>query len=149
MATTTIRPIEKSDEEIWRKHWHAYNIFYERVDAITEDITSTTFSRFLDPENPISCAVAVQDGKVIGFAHWYRHPSTSAIEGSIYLHDLFVDPECRNAGVGRKLIEYLYGKADEVGVKEFYWCTQYFNHRAQLLYTKVGKRTDFVRYDRP
>lgn len=146
----TIRPIQASDEQTWRTHWHAYNTFYDRVASITETITSTTFIRFLDPTNPITCAVAVNptDDKPIGFANFYRHPSTSAVEGSIYLHDLFVAPESRNQGVGRALIEYVYARADEWGVEEVYWCTQFDNHRAQLLYTKVGRRTDFVRYDR-
>ena len=34
------------------------------------------------------------------------------------------------------------------GTTTGYRMTQYFNHRAQLLYTKVGERTDFIRYDR-
>jgi D-amino-acid N-acetyltransferase len=146
----TIRPIEAKDEQAWRKHWHSYNEFYHRVDAITEDITATTFSRFLDPKNPIDCAVAVSEsGGVVGFATWFPHPFTGTIENEIYLNDLFVDPEYRNGGIGRKLIENVYAEADKKGIKSVYWHTQYFNHRAQLLYTKVGKRSDFIRYDRP
>ena len=148
--TVTIRPIEAKDEQAFRKHWHSYNEFYNRVDIITEEITATTFSRFLDDKNPIDCAVAVSEsGDVIGFATWFPHPFTGTIENEIYLNDLFVDPEYRNGGVGRKLIEYVYAEADKKGVKSVYWHTQYFNHRAQLLYTKVGKRSDFIRYDRP
>jgi D-amino-acid N-acetyltransferase len=152
----TIRPITAEDETIWRKHWHAYNEFYKRVNEITEEITATTFKRFLDPKNPIDCAVAVLDNDqgsgaesgVVGFATYFPHPSTYTVEDHVYLNDLFVDPSCRNGGIGRKLIEYVYSEADKAGYKVVYWHTQYFNHRAQLLYTKVGKRTDFIMYAR-
>ena len=81
----TVRPFEAKDEQIWRKHWHQYNEFYHRVDAITEEITATQISRFLDPKNSVDCAVAVTDcGDVIGFVTWYPHPFTGSIEDNIY-----------------------------------------------------------------
>ena len=148
MSTTiAVRPIEQADEETWRKHWHAYNEFYKRVDSITEKITATNFERFLSKDSPIQCAVAVADDKLVGFATWYPHSNTATVEEIIYLNDLFVDPEARNGGVGRKLIEHVYGVADKAGMA-VYWHTQFFNHRAQLLYTKVANRTDFIMYAR-
>lgn len=147
--SVTIRPFEKSDEEVWRKHWAAYNAFYKRTERITDNITATTISRFLDPASDVSCAVAAsQDSKVVGFVTWMPHRSTSSIEDIIYLQDLFVDPKGRNGGVGRKLIEHVYQEADKAGVKQVYLHTQQFNHQAQLLYTKVMKKTDFVHYVR-
>ena len=153
--SVNIRPIEAKDESAWRKHWAAYNEFYERTGAITEEITATTFSRFLSKQNQIECAVAVLDkapagdldsGEVVGFVTWFPHPTTYSVEDVIYLQDLFVDPACRNGGIGRKLIEHVYAYANKAGNK-VYWHTQYFNHRAQLLYTKIGKRTDFIMYN--
>ncbi len=104
--------------------------------AVAVDASSTTSS-------------SGQEGEVIGFANWYPHPSTSSIEETVYLHDLFVDPGTRNAGAGRKLIEYVCEHAREtLGVKSVYWHTQFFNHRAQLLYVNVAERTDFVVYSK-
>ncbi len=148
--SVTMRSITSADEQVWRKHWRSYNEFYERTESITEEITRTSFARILDKDNPIQCALAVAaNDNVIGFVTWFPHPSTYLIEGTIYLQDLFVDPGSRNQGTGRKLIEHVYTEADRTGVKEVYWHTQYFNHRAQLLYTKVGKRADFIMYTRP
>ncbi|KAK5166426.1 D-amino-acid N-acetyltransferase [Saxophila tyrrhenica] len=149
----TIRPITPEDEQRWRTHWAAYNDFYQRTDGITETITATTFSRFLDESSPVQCAVASTssgsyEGGLVGFVTWYPHPSTDSVEDVVYLNDLFVDPDARNGDVGRKLIEYVYAEADKAGAGKVYWHTQFFNHRAQLLYTKVGKRTDFVMYTR-
>lgn len=122
----TIRPIEAGDEPAWRKHWTAYNEFYQRTDSITEEITATTFSRFLNPGSSIKAAVAVESKDdssedVVGFVTWYPHPSTGHVEDIIYLNDLFVDPGCRNGGIGRKLIEYVYAEADKMGIQTVYW----------------------------
>lgn len=147
----TIRTIAASDEKTWRAQWHAYNEFYHRTERITEKITATSFSRFLDEKSPIQCAVAVPASnaeELLGFVTWYPHPSTATVEDIVYLNDLFVDPSSRNGGVGRKLIEHVYAEADKAGTGHVYWHTQFFNHRAQLLYTKVAKRTDFVMYSR-
>lgn len=119
----TVRPIEQSDEETWRKHWAAYNEFYNRTDTITEKITSTTFSRFLSKDSVIQCAVAVAEDNIVGFVTWYPHANTASVEEIIYLNDLFVDPTSRNGGVGRKLIEQVYSVADEKGMG-VYWHTQ-------------------------
>ncbi|KAK3684433.1 hypothetical protein LTR37_020273 [Vermiconidia calcicola] len=123
----TIRRIEAGDETEWRKHWAAYNEFYQRKEDITEDITATTFNRFLSTQSHIDCAVAVQSNegdptleRVVGFVTYFPHPSTYSIQDVVYLEDLFVDPEQRNGGVGRKLIEYVYAEADKAGYTAVY-----------------------------
>lgn len=142
-----VRAIQPADEATWRDMWHQYNEFYHRVDSISDEVTTTTFKRFLDPNTRIYGAVAVDGDKPIGFVHWYPHPSTSSLGEVVYLHDLFVDPNVRNKGTGRALIEHVYKDAKEnLKADAVYWHTQYFNHRAQLLYTKVASRTDFVMY---
>ena len=146
MSVTT-RPIAKDDEEVWKGLWEQYNQFYKRT--IAPEVTKKTYERFLDDSVKMHAAVAVDpdSDKVVGFAHWYPHPSTSLIEDVVYLHDLFVDPSTRNKGAGRALIEHVYDHSKkELGAASVYWHTQYFNHRAQLLYVNVANRTDFVQY---
>ena len=142
-----IRPIRKEDEASWRNLWEQYNEFYKRT--IPENVTKTTFARFLDDKVRMFAAVAVDpadDKKLLGFVHWYPHASTSSIDEIVYLHDLFVDPATRNSGTGRALIEHVYEHAKTIPASAVYWHTQYFNHRAQLLYTKVANPTDFIMY---
>jgi GNAT superfamily N-acetyltransferase len=143
-STTTIqiRPIQSADKETWVNLWNQYNVFYKR--SIPDQVTETTFNRFLDPNNGINCSVAESNGKVIGFANYYPHDSTASIKPNFYLHDLFVDPEARAGGVGEKLIDFVAEKAREAGAYQLYWHTQYFNYRAQGLYAKVGERSDLV-----
>ena len=141
-TTVQIRPIQPNDKEIWTNLWNQYNVFYKRT--IPDEVTETTFNRFLDPNNAINCGVAESNGKVIGFANYYPHDSTASIKPNFYLHDLFVDPEARAGGVGEKLIDYVAERAREADAYQLYWHMQYFNYRAQGLYAKVGERSDLV-----
>ncbi|KAG7196173.1 D-amino-acid N-acetyltransferase [Scheffersomyces spartinae] len=150
--SVTIRPIEKKDKEVWLHLWAGpggYLEFYKS--KLPEAVSNNTFERFFDESEPVWCGVAVDDktGKVIGFATYLSHRTTWAIEDYVYLNDLFVSADCRLHGVGRKLIEYVYAEADKLGACRVYWHTQFENHRAQMLYTKVGFKSGFLTYQRP
>ncbi|KAK6202556.1 N-acetyltransferase HPA3 [Scheffersomyces amazonensis] len=152
--TVSLRPIEEKDKEEWINLWTGkggYIEFYKSLHKITPEITDVTFARFLDPKEPVFAVVAVDDesGKLVGFAHYLTHRNTWTIEDALYLNDLFVSENVRLGGIGRKLIEYVYGAADKLNAKKVYWSTQFENHRAQLLYTKVGVKSGFLLYRRP
>lgn len=149
----TIRPIEEKDKPEWLQLWSgndSYLEFYKSLDKVSTEVSDSTFKRFLDPKEPVYAAVAVDDaGKLIGFAHYLTHRNTWTIEDSMYLNDLFVSSSCRLKGTGRALIEYVYAEADKLHCGKVYWSTQFENHRAQLLYTKVGVKAGFLTYRRP
>lgn len=151
--SVTIRPIKEKDKPEWLHLWTGkggYIEFYNSLDKITPEISDTTFARFLDANEPVYSVVAVDDsGKIIGFANYLTHRNTWTVEDALYLNDLFVSSESRLHGVGRKLIEYIYGEADRLKCKKCYWSTQFENHRAQLLYTKAGVKSGFLLYRRP
>lgn len=48
--------------------------------------------------------VAETDGRIIGFALYLHHYSTFKARPSLYLEDLFVEPEFRSRGVGKALL---------------------------------------------
>ena len=85
------------------------------------------------------CLVAEREGKLIGLAHYLIHRSTWSVENICYLNDLFVDPRGRRSGVARKLIEAVYGAADEAGAAKVYWLTHESNAAARLLYDQVAE----------
>lgn len=151
--TFTIRPIEAKDKAEWKALWtgpDSYLEFYKSIDVVDDETTELTFSRFLDDSEPMWAAVAVNgEGKLIGFATYLTHRNTWSAKNTLYLNDLFVAPSCRLGGVGRALIEYVYAEADKMDCGKTYWNTQFENHRAQLLYTKVGKKAGFLSYVRP
>ncbi|KAG5367961.1 D-amino-acid N-acetyltransferase HPA3 [Yarrowia sp. C11] len=146
--SVTIRKIEETDKEAWKPLLDGYLTFYKS--SWDPKVTDVTFQRFLDESEPVNCAVAVDEsGNLIGYATYINHRNTWTVGDSMYLNDLYVDDKVRNGGVGRKLIEFVYSEADKLGCEKTYWHTQHFNHRAQLLYTKIGEKDDFVKYVRP
>lgn len=151
--TFSIRPIEQKDKAEWTQLWSgkdSYLEFYKSLDKVSAEVTESTFARFFDPAEPVYALVAVDEsGKLVGFAHYLTHRNTWTIEDALYLNDLFVSSHSRLGGIGRALIEAVYAEADKLKCKKVYWSTQFENHRAQLLYTKVGVKSGFLLYRRP
>jgi GNAT superfamily N-acetyltransferase len=146
--TLIIRPLQAGDEAKWRALWTGYLEFYETT--VPEEVYQTTFARLLgdDPQD-FSALVAELDGKLVGLTHFLFHRHAWKVENVVYLQDLFAAPEARGTGVGRALIEAVYKAADDAGCPTVYWLTQDFNTTARQLYDRIGKKTPFIRYQRP
>jgi GNAT superfamily N-acetyltransferase len=72
--------------------------------------------------------------------------STTLLGPTCYLQDLFTLPECRGRGVGRALIEAVYGRARAAGAARVYWQTHETNATAMRLYDDVATKSGFVVY---
>lgn len=143
-----IRPIAAGDEADWRRLWRAYLAFYETTRP--EEVYTTTFARLLSGEKgEFRGFMALKDGRAVGLTHYVFHRTCWAIGDTCYLQDLYADPDMRGTGIGRALIEAVYGAADAQGAAGVYWLTQEFNTTARQLYDRIGKVTPFIRYVRP
>ena len=144
-----VRPIDAADREGWQPLWDGYNAFYGRQGqtALRPEITESTWRRFLDANEPVFALVAVQaDGALLGLAHFLFHRSTTRLEPVCYLQDLFTAPSARGQGVGRALIERVYGAAKAAGVGRVYWQTHETNAAGRALYDKVARHHGFIVY---
>ncbi|MDE3209863.1 MAG: GNAT family N-acetyltransferase, partial [Pseudomonadota bacterium] len=67
-----IRPVAAADLAAWRPLWDGYNAFYGRHGdtALAEEVSRTTWSRFLDPVEPVHALVAEHEGRLLGLAHF-------------------------------------------------------------------------------
>ncbi len=146
--TLTIRPVAPADRLAWEPLWAGYNAFYERSGptALAPEVTQSTWQRFLDPGEPVFALVAEQGGELAGLAHYLFHRSTTRIEPVCYLQDLFTSPALRGRGVGRALIEGVYARAHEAGVRRTYWQTRQTNTAGRLLYDKLARHAGFIVY---
>jgi GNAT superfamily N-acetyltransferase len=151
IAPPPIRPITAADYAGWRPLWDGYNAFYGRsgATALPDEITQTTWRRFLDPDEPVHAIVAERNGRLVGLAHYLYHRSTTTIALTCYLRDLFTQPDLRGHGIGRALIEGVYGRASDAGAASVYWQTHETNVTAMRLYDQVATRSGFVVYSKP
>ena len=147
-APVTIRPVDAIDYPAWRPLWDGYNAFYGRSGptALAEEITRTSWSRFLDENEPVHALVAESEGRLLGLAHYLFHRSTTAIGLNCYLQDLFTVEAARGRGVGKALIEAVYEQARRAGSPRVYWQTHQTNAVAMRLYDQVAEHSGFVVY---
>ena len=143
-----IRPVTRSDRDQWLPLWDGYNAFYGRSGDTAPDpaVTAMTWERFFDAHEPVHCLVAEQNGRLLGLTHYLFHRSTTAIEPSCYLQDLFTTDAARGQGVGRALIEGVYAAAGVAGAARVYWQTHETNTTAMKLYDQVAQKSGFLVY---
>ena len=147
MSDTEIRPLRPEDAAEWRRLWTGYLEFYKTT--VPEEVYATTFSRLLgdDPQD-FNGFLALVGGRPMGLVHFLFHRHCWKIENVCYLQDLYVDPQARGTGLGRKLIEAVYAAADANGTPAVYWLTQDFNTTGRRLYDRIAQVTPFIRYVR-
>jgi GNAT superfamily N-acetyltransferase len=92
--------------------------------------------------NPVAEVVLAFDGETpAGYALWFRSYSTFLARPGIYLEDLFVYPQYRNRGLGRRLLVHLARIAVERGYGRVEWAVLGWNEHALRFYRSLGAAT--------
>ncbi|AHM05620.1 Histone acetyltransferase HPA2 [Roseibacterium elongatum DSM 19469] len=142
-----IRPLVAEDRAAWDPLWRAYLAFYETERAAT--VFDTTFARYIDPgHDDMRAWLAWRGPAAVGLVHAIVHAHGWQVAPVTYLQDLYVTPETRGTGLGRRLIETVYADADANGRASVYWMTNMGNATARRLYDRIGLATDFMKYTR-
>jgi GNAT superfamily N-acetyltransferase len=147
-AAVEIRPVERADFSAWQELWDGYNAFYGRsgTTALAPEITQMTWSRFFDAYEPMHALVAESSSHIVGLAHFLYHRSTTQIQPTCYLSDLFTIGTARGHGVGGSLIRAVYQHAKLAGSPRVYWQTHETNGAARRLYDGLAERSGFIVY---
>ncbi len=147
-AAVHIRFVTRGDYAEWLPLWEGYNRFYGRfgATALADAITEVTWGRFFDAYEPMFAMVAEVDRRLVGLVHYLWHRSTTSIEPTCYLQDLFTAEAARGRGVGRSLIEAVYEQARLAGVANVYWRTHATNATARRLYDQVAEESGSLVY---
>lgn len=140
-----IVPVAPAHEAGWRRLFHGYRTFYKWPHD--EGVVDRVWAWLHDPAHEVEGLVAVQDGRVVGLAHFRREPSPSRGADVGFLNDLFVDPDARGAKVGEALLARLREVAKERGWPIIRWITADDNYRARTLYDRVAKKTAWNLYE--
>jgi GNAT superfamily N-acetyltransferase len=139
-----VRPVGRDERAAWAPLWAGYLKFYKAT--LPPENSDITWVRLHDAGEPMHVLGGYVDGKLTGIVHYLFHRSTWMPDDYCYLQDLFVADSARGLGVGRALIEAVYGKAREAGSTRVYWLTHETNAQARILYDQVAENLGFIQY---
>jgi GNAT superfamily N-acetyltransferase len=86
----------------------------------------------------IQASIAWMGEEAVGFALYFHNFSTFIGKPGIYLEDLFVRPEARGRGVGKRLFAYLARTALERGCARLDWAVLDWNEPSIGFYRSFG-----------
>ena len=95
--------------------------------------------------------IAEVGGRIVGYTLYYEGYDTDKGIRIVYLADLYLRPEYRRAGLGRKLIEEVKTVAKKRGAQKMFWTVFAPNRAARKFYWHIGARysTDMLEMKLP
>lgn len=140
-----IRDLKPQDKAAWLELWNGYLEFYKH--ELSDLQTELSWQRLLHAKDGLDGVVAELDGELVGLAHFFWTPSTWQQNQDLYLEDLFVSPQARGRGIGRKLIEELIATCRRAGGSKVHWQTHHTNQTAISLYRQIGTQSEFIVFE--
>ncbi|MCF7932278.1 MAG: GNAT family N-acetyltransferase [Acholeplasmataceae bacterium] len=110
---------------------------YEKM---TQDVSldRQRLSKTLFEDHEAEVILALIEDKVVGFAFFFNHVSTFLGETVMYLEDLYVDPDFRGQGIGKRLFSEVAKMSAERGQKRMDWICLDWNTQALEFYESLG-----------
>jgi GNAT superfamily N-acetyltransferase len=127
----------------WEPLWLDYA--GDRRAELSTELNQRTFTRLQSGEGGLQGLAAWQH-ELVGFAHFFLHPSSWSTTQECYLQDLYIARTERGTGLGKALLLEVAQKAREQGCSALHWRTRTTNLGAQALYDKLARRLDYVEY---
>ena len=137
MSDVQIRAAQVEDSAIILEFIRELAVFEKEPDAVTATITDIERNLF-DEHTTTEAIICCLDGRPIGFAVYFLNFSTWLGKNGLYLEDLYITPEFRNCGAGRKIIKYLAKKAVDTDCGRFEWSVLDWNESAIRFYESIG-----------
>lgn len=137
MADVRIAPAREEDvPDILRliRALADYEKLTDQVVATEADLRRAIFGK----RPLVEVVMAFAGDEPIGFALFFHNFSTFVGRPGLYLEDLFVAPEWRGRGVGRRLLTHLAGIAVERNCGRMEWAVLEWNEPAIGFYKRLG-----------
>lgn len=133
----TIRPATPDDVQLITSMVRELAEYEKLADQAVA--TEADFARELFGPSPKAHALIVEhEGQPAGFALYFYNFSTFLGRPGIYIEDVFVRPEFRRNGYGRKIFKYLANKALAEGCGRMEWWVLDWNAPAIEFYRGLG-----------
>lgn len=133
----TLRPARPADAETIFGLIEALAVYEKEPEAVVCTAQELRDQMAQEPP-PFECLIAELDGEAAGFALFFHNYSTWRGRRGLYLEDLFVRPEHRKKGIGRRLLSALAAVAVERGCARMEWAVLNWNELAIDFYRSLG-----------
>lgn len=137
MSAVTVRPATAADVPLVLdliRELAVYERLERSVVATEADLTAALFGARAYAEVVFACL----EGREVGFALFFHNFSTFLGKPGIYLEDLFVRPEARGRGAGKRLLAWLAATALERGCGRLEWSVLDWNEPSIGFYKGLG-----------
>jgi GNAT superfamily N-acetyltransferase len=137
MARIEIRPATPRDVPLilaFIRELAEYERLAHEVRATEAQLHATLFA----PHPAAEVVIAEYGGAPAGFALFFASYSTWEGKPGLYLEDLFVRPEARGKGIGRRLLEHLARLTLKRGWARLEWRVLDWNEPTIAFYKKLG-----------
>ena len=113
---------------------------YEQLAAEVVADEATLRDSLFGPKPAAEVVIGYTGDLPVGFAVYFQSFSTFLGRPGMYLEDLFVLPEWRGRGFGRRLLIHLAGIAVDRGYGRMEWSVLDWNELALGVYRRIGAR---------
>ena len=113
---------------------------YEKEPDAVQATAETFRAQLAADAPPFECVIAEIDARAAGFALYFHNYSTWRGKRGLYVEDLFVLPEFRRRGIGRRLFQHLAAIARERNCARMEWAVLDWNQPAIDFYQSLGAR---------
>lgn len=136
MNNACFRMAERNDTALILKFIKELAEYEKMSDEVVA--TEEMLAEWIFDQNRAEVVFALDDGVEVGFALFFHNFSTFLGRGGIYLEDLYVKPEYRGRGHGKRLLKKLAQIAVERGCGRLEWCCLDWNQPSIDFYRSLG-----------
>lgn len=141
----SVRRLHKSEYDAWLTVYRFYADHYQVT--LTDSSAATTWGWLMDAKHPLKGIAAVDEGRLVGLAHYRAMPNPLRGANIGFLDDLVVRPEERGGDAAKLLLKELKSIGKQEQWSKIRWITRENNYRARSLYDHVASKTDWAMYE--
>ena len=113
---------------------------YEKAEHEVKATVGSIQDSLFTPSATAQALICEQEGEPIGYAVYFYNYSTWLGKNGLYLEDLYIAPECRGLGAGKRMLQHLAKIAVEKGCGRFEWSVLDWNEPAIEFYKSFGAK---------
>lgn len=138
MEDATIRRAQRADVDLILSFIKAIAEYEKLSDEVVA--TSESLEKWIFDDQRAEVIFILHDGVEVGFALFFHNFSTFQGRAGLYLEDLYVKPEFRGRGYGKRLLKELATIAKDRGCGRMEWSCLNWNQPSIDFYLSLGAK---------